>query len=353
LFVSKITKLNLKFLFDSSILNTMKNEIISALEILKGTGVSIIDAARFVRNILDSKTSDFKLSDVQYCSKVVQVGVKNIRTKEMSFESGFELYYESKKQYLRPDSLRDIRTIGKRLIRFNSKFAKLNFSELTRSECEDWLVLSFHTPSQFNKARAMLHALFQFALRREWCDKNPIKFIERKKIIEKEIKPLTLEEVKHLLRNAKFQNCLAVVGLMMYAGIRPREAKRLEWNDIDLEDNSIRVRSQCSKTGGVRHVEICPNLKNILMNSNKETQRICPKNWNTKWQIIRNRTGFKGCWVQDILRHTYASFHAKYYKDLSRLQLNMGHHDISLLRSRYVNMSGISFCSAKQFFGSF
>ena len=92
MFVSKITKLNLKFLFDSSILNTMKNEIISALEILKGTGVSIIDAARFVRNILDSKTSDFKLSDVQYCSKVVQVGVKNIRTKEMSFESGFELY---------------------------------------------------------------------------------------------------------------------------------------------------------------------------------------------------------------------------------------------------------------------
>ena len=52
----------------------------------------------------------------------------------------------------------------------------------------------------------MLNGLFQFAIRREWCDKNPIKFIERKKIVEKEIKPLTLQEIKRLLTNAKAQD---------------------------------------------------------------------------------------------------------------------------------------------------
>ena len=71
----------------------MDKEIISALELLKGTGVSIIDAARFVRNILDSKTSEFKLTNSQYCAKVVQVGLRNIRTKEMSFIKGFEIFY--------------------------------------------------------------------------------------------------------------------------------------------------------------------------------------------------------------------------------------------------------------------
>ena len=57
-----------------------------------------------------------------------------------------------------------------------------------------------------------------------------------------------------------------------------------------------------------------------------------------------------GRWVQDVLRHTYASFHAKNYADLPRLQLNMGHRDQSLLRSRYINMHGISRAEAKSFF---
>ncbi|MDX8415393.1 hypothetical protein [Intestinicryptomonas porci] len=52
---------------------------------------------------------------------------------------------------------------------------------------------------------------------------------------------------------------------MMLAGIRPKEAKRLEWRDIDFDDNSIKIRSICLKTGGIRHVEICPKLKNILL----------------------------------------------------------------------------------------
>ena len=328
----------------------MDKEIISALELLKGTGVSIIDAARFVRNILDSKTSEFKLTNSQYCAKVVQVGLRNIRTKEMSFIKGFEIYYKSK-SYLRPDSLRDIRTIARRLIRSKPSLAERNFSEFTVSECEEWLGIAFTTNPQFNKARAMLHTFFQFAFRKEWCDKNPIKRIERKRVIEKEIKPLTLAEVKRLLKTASIvKNCSAIVALMTLAGIRPREAIRLEWNDIDLCENSIKVRSLCSKTGGVRHVEICPNLKNILSNSNKTSSRICPKNWKVKWRRIRHNAGFKNRWVQDVLRHTYASFYAKYYHDLSRLQLNMGHRDQSLLRSRYINMHGISSSNAKAFF---
>ena len=59
---------------------------------------------------------------------------------------------------------------------------------------------------------------------------------------------------------------------------------------------------------------------------------------------------FERRWVQDVLRHTYASFHAKRYANLPRLQLNMGHRDLSLLRSRYINMHGISRTEAKSFF---
>ena len=143
---------------------------------LIGCRLSIVDATRLIKNILDAKPSNSPLTDIQFVAKVIEVGLRNIRNTEKSFEDGFKIYLESK-QHLRPDSIRDIRCIGNRLIRTSPELGKRNFSELSVSECEEWLNAAFHTDSQFNKARRMLHGLFEFALRREWCDKNPIKRI--------------------------------------------------------------------------------------------------------------------------------------------------------------------------------
>ena len=175
----------------------MNTEYISAKKILSKTGISVLDAARIAKNILDAKPNNFNLTVLQFCAKVVAMGLQHIRTKEMTFADGFALYLESK-QHLRPDSIRDIRCIGNRLLRTKPELGKRNFSELSVSECEEWLNAAFHTDSQFkrsaneispqakdpkgetahkvsasqfNKARTMLHGLFEFALRREWCDK--------------------------------------------------------------------------------------------------------------------------------------------------------------------------------------
>ena len=330
----------------------MNTEYISAKKILSKTGISVLDAARIAKNILDAKPNNFNLTVLQFCAKVVAMGLQHIRTKEMTFADGFALYLKSK-QHLRPDSVRDIRCIGKRLLRTSPEFGKRNFSELSVSECEEWLNAAFHTNPQFNKARAMLHGLFEFAIRREWCDKNPIKRIERKKVVEKEIQPLKLSETKRLIKNAQRESPVyaIVAALLVYTGIRPREVRRLTWRDIDTEEKTITVRSQCSKTGGVRQVEIPPVLNRLLItHKSQNTSHICPTDWQRRWRKIRDNSGFRGRWVQDVLRHTYASFHAKNYADLPRLQLNMGHRDLSLLRSRYVNMHGISRAEAKSFF---
>lgn len=325
----------------------------SAKKVLGRAKVSVLDSARFVRNILDAKPSDSKLTDAQFVLKVIDVGLRHIRTNEMSLADGFALYLKIK-QHLRPDSIRDIRCIGNRLLRTKPELGKRNFSELSVSECEEWLNAAFHTNPQFNKARTMLHGLFEFALRREWCDKNPIKRIERKKVVEKEIEPLKLFQIRRLIKTAQNESpeYAVVAALLVYTGIRPREVRRLTWRDIDTEEKTITVRSQCSKTGGVRQVEIPPVLNRVLIAHSRELkeEKICPTDWQRRWRKIRDNSGFRGRWVQDVLRHTYASFHAKNYADLPRLQLNMGHRDLSLLRSRYVNMHGISRIEAKSFF---
>ena len=190
-------------------------------------------------------------------------------------------------------------------------------------------------------------------MRREWCGRNPVKLVERKKIREGEISPLSLSETRRLISaSGRHENCAAAVGLLVLAGIRPAEVGKLKWRDIDLSENTITVNSLCSKTGGVRQVEICPSLKSILSAYKKRPeQKIRPCGWRRKWRDIRNESGLGKNWVQDVLRHTYASFHAKKYADLPRLQLNMGHRDQNLLRSRYVNMRGLSKSAANSFFG--
>ncbi len=330
----------------------MTNELISANTLLEDKGISVLDAARLICNVLDYLPKNSTLTPLQFCSKIIETGKQHIHINEMSVSKGFALYLESKR-HLRKDSFNDIRYLGNRLLKAKPEFGNRNFSELSVSECEEWLNAAFHTNPQFNKARAMLHGLFEFALRREWCDKNPIKRIERKKVIEREILPLKLSETKQLIKTAQRESPVyaVVAALLVYTGIRPREVRRLTWRDIDIEEKTITVRSQCSKTGGVRQVEIPPVLNRLLITHKSEnTSHICPTDWQRRWRKIRDNSGFRGRWVQDVLRHTYASYHAKRFKDLPRLQLNMGHYDVSLLRSRYVNMRGISNTDARNFF---
>ncbi len=49
----------------------------------------------------------------------------------------------------------------------------------------------------------------------------------------------------------------------------------------------------CSETGGIRHVEICPKLKNILLE--RETYFLSPRNRRSenRFGIIRDSRGFR------------------------------------------------------------
>lgn len=90
----------------------------SALTLLNERGVTLLDAARLIRNALDAFSEDSGLTPVQFCAKIVSTGIRHIRNEEMSIKDGFLVYIETKRE-LRPDSLRDIRYLGNRLIKSN------------------------------------------------------------------------------------------------------------------------------------------------------------------------------------------------------------------------------------------
>ena len=69
----------------------------------------------------------------------------------------------------------------------------------------------------------------------------------------------------------------------------------------------------------------------------RKKDRIIPQGWNRKWHDLRRAAGYRGkSWVPDVCRHTFASYHAAYFRNLAALQLEMGHRDASLLMTRYM-----------------
>ena len=84
----------------------MDKKYFLAKKLLIGCRLSIVDATHLINNILDAKPAGGKLTDAQFVLKVIEVGLRNVRAKEMSLTDGFALYLKIK-QHLRPDSIRD------------------------------------------------------------------------------------------------------------------------------------------------------------------------------------------------------------------------------------------------------
>ncbi len=254
----------------------------------------------------------------------------------------------------RPTTLRDLRHFIRRLLRVPG-LAERPLRAMGVAECRRVLEAAFAgSAHSFRKGRVVMHSIFAYGLRQGWCSGNPVAAVEVPAIKEKEIVPLTVSECRRLVEVAKsprFRDCLPALGLMLFAGVRPGEVARLRWEDVHCEEGVLAIAARHSKTGGARRVELCPPLRRMLRQQMQHLQRVgaeaaqqslCPPQWQKRWQRLRQVAGLSSQqerWVPDVLRHTFASYHALTHRDLPALQLQLGHRDSRLLLTRYLNLS--------------
>ncbi len=223
----------------------------------------------------------------------------------------------------------------------------LPLRSMTTAQCRRILHAAFGNSSHsFNKGRAILHSIFAYGQRREWCGENPVSRIESRRVQEKEIVPLNPQEVRRLEQAAlqpEHREMRFSLHLLLYNGIRPQEVARLNAQHIQPEQKRVIIPAAGSKTGGGRVVPLrkIKSLKGVSL-------RI-PRNWQKRWRALRRAAGFT-CWQPDVCRHTFASYHAAYFRDMGALQLEMGHRSTDLLRSRYLNLPQVS--KARQYWAS-
>lgn len=242
----------------------------------------------------------------------------------------------------------DFRYYSNRLIARNPTLGTSRMCAITTADCQCYLEHAFETPQQLRKGRAVMSAIFTTACRRGWCAKNVVTSVVVPRVKEHYIPILSEDEIRILLdvvRRYKDGICAPAVGIMLYAGVRPHEVTRLCWEHIDWHNARLLVLPQHSKTGGARSIPLRKPLLLMLRDFRNRDGRlkICPPCWAKHWRTIHQLSGWghDTPWRPDVLRHTFASYHLQHYKDFHALQWEMGHHDLSLLRTRYVDLSKV------------
>ena len=310
-----------------------------AKQLLKGVSLSQSDLARLALEAIES-LGDLaegldRIELITLLRNTLREGVSAMKAAAhtVSLEEAAWASVEARRD-LRPTSRRDLRHFVRRLLKVPGA-AVLPLRAITPTQCKKILTEAFGaSPSSFVKGRAILHSIFSFGIQQEWCDLNPVTKIEVPKVKEKPIAPLApaeVEKLKKVAQRSEFRDMQFSLSLMLYGGIRPTEVSRLRKDDFDWDDMQVIIRPSVSKTGGGRTVP----LRGI--HGIRKKDRIIPQGWNRKWKALRRAAGYRGNkWVPDVCRHTFASYHAAYFRNLPELQLEMGHRDASLLMTRYM-----------------
>ena len=313
---------------------------IAALAVLKGAGEDLMAAAMIAKEAMEAGRGRFKRA-----RRCIAAGIAELQRQErtVSFEKAVDAALEARRER-RVRTVYDFRYFTRRFMKRCPGLARRKVRAISAQECAQYIEMAFDTPRQRQKARLILSGVFGTAVKRGWCSENPVARVEAPRVVEKQVPILSPQEIKDLRQSAEvYRNgsCAAAVGMMLYAGIRPHEVARLTWEQVDLRERAIYILPQHSKTGGARRVTIHKPLLRILRTHRRANgEKICPPDWLHHWRELRKAAGWNSPahpWPQDALRHTFASYHLSHFRSYAELQVEIGHRDATLLRTRYVD----------------
>ena len=208
--------------------------------------------------------------------------------------------------------------------------------EVTEADIRDWL----DTWDGRNRKNylASVCTMYGFALKRRLVAFDPSSDIETPDLEEPLPDIMAPAAVKKLLRAAETENggeTIPVLAIQFFAGLRPKEAREIDWRDVNLEEGFIRIVPKVAKMKRQRLVDIPPNLAAWLVPHRKEAGQFWPKSPNGFYIAMREvKARAKVHIPPNAGRHAFASYHlAQNAPEDTAKQL--GHTDTEFLFTQY------------------
>ena len=242
-------------------------------------------------------------AELMLTTQMLRRAARGTRGRQQCVELGIQAWREMKRTvsfktcveeslkaraHRRPRTLGEIRSVSARMMREWPALQGKMMRSLRTEDCRA-ILSRFPTPGGMRKARVILHGICAFACRRGWAGGNPVEGTFAPAVIEKKIPVLMPEECGRLIRTAQKEYdgaCLPAAVLMLYAGVRPQEVRRLRFRHLRLENGELIIPSTHSKTGGSRLVTLQPVALRFLRSFRRVPPDtfICPKGWERKWR---------------------------------------------------------------------
>ncbi len=204
----------------------------------------------------------------------------------------------------------------------------LDVSEVTPAIIDEWFADRKESPRTRQSGLNRLSALFEFCIRRGYLPENPVKRVERVRVppVKREI--LTVEQCRRLLVAAHKidRGLLTYLGLALFCGIRPDEAKRITKKEIDLERGVVTLDARKSKVRNWRFITLTEPAKHCIRGGKK----FQATNFRRRFDALRAEAGIEN-WPHDVLRKTAASHFYNIY-GIDKATEQLGHSGAVMLR---------------------
>ena len=116
--------------------------------------------------------------------------------------------------------------------------------EATPEMAEQWWDTLENTSVKYRqRSLSCIRSFYQYAIRYDLVDKDPTRRLDAPTQGQRLPTPVGRADLIHLLKNANPEMRRAIC-LGAYAGLRVSEAAALDWADVNLEDNRIKVRGK-------------------------------------------------------------------------------------------------------------
>lgn len=237
-----------------------------------------------------------------------------------------------------------------------AEFFKKDVTEIKYSDVLVWQndMLSNYAPKTVKNYRSVLNMILKTACFDELISKNPLEQLKAPKEVKELPHFYSTTDIKKIIDNSigQFKN---LVQFAYFSGMRPSEIIALEWNDVNLDTNTIKVDKRIRdgkvglpKGGKARIIDLLPQAKEALLNQQFNTGMKTyifvtqyGKRYNTPDTLDINfkktctRAGVKIDKFYNT-KHTFTTMMLENGMNETWLTQQLGHEKIDVTRKHYV-----------------
>jgi hypothetical protein len=247
------------------------------------------------------------------------------------------------------------------LKRFASKITK-PVSLITAHDLDEYLSDASYAPRTRHNQRSGIIVLFNYARRKGYLPEDRKHVAEKSEEIKFKKPPVEIysPEQAEALVSLCDKKLVPFIAIGLFAGIRSAELARLKWENIDWVGGNIRLDREITKTNQSRLAPLMPNLaewlapyKGMTGNILATTKSRYPTTLISPWLASQENPRLPAKWIDNGMRHSFASYHLAYTQNAAQTALACGHSPGMLLgtyKTITVNGESLNQEVAKKYF---